>query len=85
MTIASDDEVRRRVEATLRRITDDVLGIPCATIQAARRVGDGLARTVAQPFVLVRSVGQAIGAGQPRPRPPIAVDRPVRCAAAAAN
>ena len=34
---AIDDEVRRRVEATLRRITDDVLGIPCATIQAARR------------------------------------------------
>ena len=60
---SADDEVRRRVEATLRRITDDVLGIPCATIQAARRAGDGLARTAAQPFVLVRSVGQAIGAG----------------------
>jgi len=51
------------VEATLRRITDDVLGIPCAVVQAARRVGDGLAHTVAQPFVLVRSFGQAIGAG----------------------
>ena len=60
---STDDEVRRRVEATLRRITDDVLGIPCAMVQAARRAADGLARTAAQPFVLVRSVGQAIGAG----------------------
>ena len=69
---STDDEVRRRVEATLRRITDDVLGIPCATIQAARRAADGLARTAAQPFVLVRSVGQAIGAGNLRlaPRSP---------------
>ena len=69
----------------MRRITDDVLGIPCATIQAARRVGDGLARTVAQPFVLVRSVGQAIGAGSLGLAAPIAVDRPVRRAAAAAK
>jgi hypothetical protein len=62
-TAAADDEVRRRVEATLRRITDDLLAIPCATIRATRHVADGLARTAAQPFVLARSVGQAIGAG----------------------
>ena len=85
MIIADDDEVRRRVEATLRRIIDDVLGIPCATIQAARRAGDDLARTVAQPFVL-RALGRpGDRRQQPRSGAPIAVDRPVRRAATAAN